>query len=47
MTWPQALYVMKCDRESRNASGHEEFNSVQEAFEALDYENKWELGDGG
>jgi hypothetical protein len=46
LTWPQALYVMKCDRESRNASGREEFNSVQEAFEAIEFENKWELIDG-
>jgi hypothetical protein len=37
---------MKCDRESRNASGREEFNSVQEAFEAIEFENKWELIDG-
>ena len=46
MTWLQALYILKCDRENQNASGREEYNSIQEALEAVEFETKWELTDG-
>ena len=38
--------LIAADNKAQNASGREEFNSVQEAFDAIAAENEWELSDG-
>ncbi len=46
LTWPQASALMAMDRESMNSTGHEEYNSIAEAIEALAEEKNWVLSDG-